>query len=150
MLKTLTVSLLLLLAFTASAGNINIPDANFKQALVNNTIINTNGDTEISESEAALFTGKINVSGKNILDLTGIEYFIKLTSLWCSSNQITDLNLNKNSAIRSLRCSDNLLTSLSLSNNTAITELYCSRNQLTSLDLSKNIAICTYRAHKTN
>ena len=32
--------------------NVNIPDANFKAYLVANSLINTNGDTEVQISEA--------------------------------------------------------------------------------------------------
>ena len=97
-----------------------------------------------------------------IKDLTGIELFPKLekldckynnltrldvskntnlTVLYCESNQLTSLDLSKNTALTKLDCALNQLTGLDLSKNTALTELNCQANQLTSLDLSKNTAL---------
>ena len=58
--------------------NVNIPDANFKAYLVGNTVINTNGDTEIQVSEANSFNGNISCGGMNISNLIGIEAFTVL------------------------------------------------------------------------
>ena len=97
-----------------------------------------------------------------IKDLTGIELFpnlekldckynnltrldvsknTNLTVLYCESNQLTSLDLSKNTALTKLDCALNQLTGLDLSKNTALTELNCQANQLTSLDLSKNTAL---------
>ena len=99
-----------------------------------------------------------------IKDLTGIELFpnlekldckynnltrldvsknTKLTVLSCESNHLTSLDLSKNTELTELNCQDNQLTSLDLSPNTALTKLGCHDNQLTSLDLSKNTALDT-------
>ena len=61
---------------------------------------------------------------------TALEY------LWCSSNQLTSLDVSRNTALTSLNCSSNQLTELNVRRNTALTDLYCGYNQLTSLDLS--------------
>ena len=53
--------------------NVNIPDANFKVYLAGDTLINTNGDSEIQLSEANLFGGTIDCESMNISDLTGIQ-----------------------------------------------------------------------------
>ncbi|MEP5602970.1 MAG: hypothetical protein ABJL44_18305, partial [Algibacter sp.] len=78
---------------------VNIPDANFKNYLINNTAINTNNDTEISCSEAAAFTGTMYVSSKDIADLTGIEAFVNITGLECSNNALTSLDISANTAL---------------------------------------------------
>ena len=62
----------------------------------------------------------------------------KLTSLYCASNKLTVLDLSNNSGLTSLNCESNKLTSLDLSNKSGLTSLLCDKNQLTSLDLSKN------------
>ncbi|PKQ60168.1 hypothetical protein BZG02_20500 [Labilibaculum filiforme] len=141
MIKNFTLLLFFFASITLNAQNINIPDVNFKKALVENTAINTDGDGEISESEAVAFTGSINIAELNISDLTGIEYFINITQVNCRSNKLTSLDLSKNTAITSLYCYYNDLTSLDLTNNTAITNLYCYYNDLPSLDLKNNTAI---------
>lgn len=120
----------------AAGCNINIPDANFKSYLVNNTSINTNGDTEIQCSEASAFAGSIDCSNLMIADLTGIEAFTSLTSLSCYNNQMTSLDLSNNLSLNYLICSSNQLTSLNLGTNTLYTTIDCSTNQLTNLDIS--------------
>ena len=60
-----------------------------------------------------------------------------LTTLYCDRNQLTRLDVSKNAALTELGCSENQLTSLDVSKNTALTELYCSNNQLTSLNVSR-------------
>ncbi len=120
---------------------VNIPDANFKNYLVGDTNINTNGDTEIQCSEAAVFANTINCSGLNISDLTGIQAFTALTALICASNQLTNINLTQNTALITLNCGLNQLTSLDISQNVNLEVLSCYTNQLTSIDVSNNTAL---------
>ena len=160
--------ILLCLPMIGFGQNVNIPDANFKAYLIGNSLINTNGDTEIQLSEANAFNGTINCNSLNISNLTGIEAFTDITELDCGSNQTTNhnqitnldlsqnlaltslncyytqlisLNVSQNTALEYLICKDNQLTSLDLSNNLALTELDCGYNQLTNLDLSNNLAL---------
>ena len=116
------------------------------------------GDGTLSQAELDGVT-ELYVDHANIKDLTGIELFpnldkldckynnltrldvsknTKLTKLYCESNQLTGLDLSKNTALTELDCALNQLTGLDLSKNTALTVLYCESNHLTSLDLSKN------------
>ena len=64
-----------------------------------------------------------------------------VTFLDCSGNQLTTLDVSKNTALTTLDCDDNQLTALDVSQNTAFTKLSCSNNQLTALDLSQNTAL---------
>ncbi len=117
-------------------GVVYIPDANFKAELVNNAVINTNGDSEIQFSEAMAYNGKILVANKNISDLTGIEAFMNIYWLDCHGNSLTNLNVITLSKLRELHCYDNAITSLNLANNPVLTRLNCANNQLTGLNLS--------------
>ncbi len=117
---------------------VNIPDRNFKYYLVNNAAINTNGDNEIQLSEAVVFTGTIDCREMRIVDLTGIEAFVRLETLDCAFNKIASLDVSKNTALINLYANGNLLTSLDVSENTALKQLYLAENQLFSLDVSKN------------
>src|SRR5690606_17346721 len=75
------------------AQNVNIPDANFKNALLaHDPVIDTNSDGEIQVTEAEAITGALNVGSKSISDLTGIEAFVNLTELYCQDNLLTHLN----------------------------------------------------------
>ena len=127
--------------------NINIPDANFKNYLVNNAAINTNGDSEIQVIEASAFTGTIDCPSQNISDLTGIEAFTALTELNCSFNNLTSLDVSNNTALTELLCEVNQITSLVVSNNTALEDFICGYNQLTSLDVSNNTALTELDCH---
>jgi hypothetical protein len=123
---------------------VNIPDANFKTLLLANTSINTNSDGEIQCSEAAAFTGEINVSGQSIADLTGIEAFTALSELQCAGNSLSSLDLSANTALVKIFCRGNLLTSLNVSGLTLLTDEFdCSYNQLSTLDVSTNTALLT-------
>ena len=118
-------------------------------------------DGTLSQDELNRVT-ELYVDHANIKDLTGIELFpnldkldckynnltrldvsknTKLTKLYCESNQLTGLDLSKNTALTELNCQDNQLTSLDLSKNTALTKLDCALNPLTSLDVSNNTAL---------
>jgi len=144
MKKIYILSVLLLCSIGVFAQDevINIPDANFKKALLNhNPVIDTNGDGEIQKSEAKKYTGNVYVYGKQIKALTGIEYFENLIELNCSNNQLTTLDLSKNTNLTKLFCTGNKLIELDFSKNIELQELYCYINELTQLNVSKNIKL---------
>jgi len=136
------LSVLIITSFSfAQEQIVNIPDPNFKNALLEHYYpkIDTNNDGEIQLSEAknpSIYT--LNIYSKNIEDLTGIEAFVNLRNLNCSDNKLTNLDISKNTFLTELGCSNNQLTNLDLSKNTHLIHIYCSYNELTSLDLSKN------------
>ena len=122
-----------------------IPSPSFEQAL-----IDLGYDQTLDGSILAVVVESItslNVSNKNITDLTGIQNFTRLINLECSSNQLTSLDVTANTALTTLDCSGNQLTSLDVSNNTALTYLNCPRNQLTSLDVSNNTALIYFSCY---
>jgi len=120
------------------AQNVNIPDANFKAILVNDAAINTNGDNEISATEADAVTGSFSFFNSGISDFTGIEAFTNINMFFSSNNQLTSLDLSANTALVFVRVTNtNSLTSLDVSANTALTTLICTNhNQLTSLSVA--------------
>ena len=137
--------ILIALPMIGFGQNVNIPDANFKAYLVGNSLINTNGDTEIQVSEASSYVRHsssmlydIDCDNMNISDLTGIEAFTSITSLYCNDNQLTSLDVSQNTALEELSCNKNQLTSLDVSNNTVLHTLHSRGNQLTSLDVSNH------------
>ena len=64
-----------------------------------------------------------------------------VTYFACYGNQLTALDLSRNTALTGLNCEDNQLTALDVSQNTALIRLYCEDNQLTTLDVSQNTAL---------
>ena len=117
--------------------NNNFPDANFRTIVEG---FDTNNDSSLSDTEIAAVE-EIDCYDKGISNLKGIEYFTALRSLNCGYNQLTALDVSKNTTLTKLYCKNNQLTVLDVSKNTALTYLRCNRNQLTSLDVSKNTAL---------
>lgn len=131
----------MLFALSANAQNVTIPDANFKAALVGNSSINTNSDSEIQLTEAAAYAGVINVPSLNISDLTGIEKFTAITGLDCAYNNLASVNVSSNTMLNSFQCGNNNLTSINIAANTLLTSFDCSVNQLSALNISSNTAL---------
>jgi hypothetical protein len=67
----LSVTVLFVVCFSYSQ-NVNIPDANFKNALISGGV-DKNGDSEISYAEAEAIK-KLDLNEKNISDMTGILF----------------------------------------------------------------------------
>ena len=112
----------------------NFPDANFRTYVAT---FDTDNDDRLTPAELAAVE-YMALYNKSIGDLTGIEHFTDLTELDCRRNQLTSLDLSKNTALEELDCGDNQLTSLDVSANTALKQLYCMNNPLTALDVSAN------------
>ena len=113
------------------------PDENFRNWVLAQSY---GQDGMLTEAEIAGVT-MIDVREKSIVNLKGIEYFPALKELTCFNNQLTSLDVSKNTALTRLQCFGNKLTSLDITKNTALTNLECSQNQLVSLDVSKNTAL---------
>lgn len=133
-----------------SAQNVNIPDANFKAALVGNPLINTSGDSEIQLSEATAYTGTINVNSMGISNMTGIEAFTNVTRLYCGFNSLTTLDLSYNVSLTYVNCVSNSLTTLDVAECTNLDTLYCQINNLTCLDLHNNTNLNAVNCNSNN
>jgi len=135
------------MGLTAHAEDVQINETNFPDATFREYVKEFDGDSnnilssselsavyEISfydeDAEEYIYT--------NIADLKGIEHFTFLIKLDCGGNQLTSLDISKNTSLRHLSCEGNQLTSLDVSNNIYLTNLYCYENELTTLDISKN------------
>jgi hypothetical protein len=141
-LKHFLLSALMLLSAGTAWADVEINETNFPDASFRSWLLERDygSDGKLTGEEIAGVTS-IDVSSKNIQSLKGIEYFTELTTLRCSSNKLTALDVSKNTALTELSCGANKLTSLDVSKNTALTYLVCYKNQLTSLDVSKNTAL---------
>ncbi|HIP36386.1 MAG TPA: T9SS type A sorting domain-containing protein, partial [Crocinitomix sp.] len=124
-------------SFSQLCGLTYIPDNNFEQALIDLGYDTGALDNYVPTANINSLTSLV-LAYKNITDLTGIENFISLTSLTCSHNDLTSLDLSQNTMLTVLYCGNNNLTSLDLSQNTALTQLFCTYNQLTNLNITNN------------
>ena len=88
--------------------------------------------------EGAQETGETDDYGRKSYTIKSQTITIRgdVTTLKCSYNQLTSLNLSGCTALTTLSFQGNQLTSLDVSKNTALTTLDCSLNQLTSLNVS--------------
>ena len=120
-------------------NNTNFPDNIFRPHVSSN--FDTNGDGYLIKQEIRDAIA-IAVSSKSISNLKGIEHFTSLQALACNNNNLTSIDISKNTLLTSLYCENNKLTSLNVSNNKQLQILSCSGNgSLTSLNLTNNTAL---------
>ena len=134
----MVVGLLPTAAFAAGYVEINetnFPDAKFRSFVKEN--LDKNKDDILDAMEIAAVK-MIEANKMGIKSLEGVGFFTALETLKCWDNELTGLDLSKNTALKELQCSNSKLQSLDLRQNTNLTQLYCGRNPLTTLDLSKN------------
>ena len=110
----------------------NFPDDNFRNYIKTYKA----GSRDVLTVEERSKVETIEVEGKNISRLEGIEAFPNLKVLNCGNNSIQKLDLRQNPKLETLKCNENQLTQLDLSKNPDIDYLYCSENQLEQLDVS--------------
>ncbi len=116
-------------------GYIADPDNITFKDVMRVTILNVAGERVwVPEKDEYEYDGKLT-------SLKGIEYFESLIDLYCYGNQLTSLDVSKNTALEFLDGFCNPLTTLDVSKNTALRRLYCHHCQLTSLNVSSNPAL---------
>ncbi len=118
-----------------------IPNTNFEQALIDQNIDSDgiiNGQVFTADIENLT---SVNVSGKNITDLTGIEDFTALEILHVFDNSLTIIDVSQNLELKDLRCFNNQITVLDVSNNTKLEDLRAFDNSIETLDLSNNLLL---------
>ncbi|NJM80822.1 MAG: hypothetical protein HC854_16640 [Flavobacterium sp.] len=137
--------LLMLNSNIFTAQTINIPDENFKKALLEkhwyNPILDKNNDGEIQLSEASTYTGEISVSYKGIKSLEGIENFVSIKELNCSGNNLTKLDVSKNILLEKIVANNCNLNEIDLTKNLVLEKLSIENNNLLNLNLSSNKSI---------
>lgn len=138
------------MSITANA-QVYIPDVTFKFELLNNSEINTNRDIEISYEEAEAYTGEINLQGKGVFVLTGLEAFTSLTGFNCINNYfITKVDVTQNTELINLRVDNNRLTELDITNNPLLQTLSLGGNNIDELDASNNPLINFLSCYNNN
>ncbi len=94
-------------------------------------------------SEVIVVYGKVTKFGCAANNLTALEVSknTNLVKLSCGENQLTALEVSKNTNLVDLSCGENQLTALDVTKNTNLVGLDCSDNQLTELDITKNLSL---------
>lgn len=130
-------------------GAINLSGATYQEAITNPAFINAVGEqvnweltggivylTEANKKAIEKVTS-LKIEDKNLTDISGIEYFTNLTSLYCGNNQLTALPVKNLTQLTTLSCFGNQLTALPVEKLTQLTSLSCGDNQLTALPVEK-------------
>jgi Leucine-rich repeat (LRR) protein len=99
--------------------------------------------TYTTTAKTITVTGDVTtlVSSQNDVTALDVSRNTVLTVLKCYYCQLTALDVSHNTALTTLWCYNNALTSLDVGRNTALTTLYCNDNKLTALDVSHNTAL---------
>ncbi|MNQ11180.1 Internalin-J precursor [compost metagenome] len=114
-----------------------IPDSNFEDYLISLSLDRDGKNGKVITENIENLT-QLDLSGRNISDLTGIQDFKSLTILRADRNKLTKINVSKNTALTSLNVSSNSLTDLDVSTNTALTNLDFSWNLISNINVTKN------------
>ena len=120
----------------------NFPDGAFRQYVADNFDKDKDGALNQTERNAVK---EIEISNSGCTSLQGLKYFSKLTDLFCSDNNLTELDVSENPELGLLICYNNSLTSLNLNKNTKLRSLNCNNNKLTVLDLRENKSLSWLR-----
>ena len=132
------------------SGNLTIDWGDGKKGNVTDAISNDDGSFQFSREYSGKSEYRITITGDNIVSLScghnqltalDVSRNTALTTLSCSDNQLTALNVSGNAALIGLSCSYNQLAALDVSKNTALTSLSCNSNQLAALDVSRNTSL---------
>ncbi|SEP31938.1 gliding motility-associated C-terminal domain-containing protein [Flavobacterium sp. CF108] len=146
-LKPLRLFFLLLFPFAGFAQYTSIPDANFERVLITLGIDNGAIDGQVLTANINSIKS-LEIRFENVSSLSGIEDFSNLETLICNNNNLTALDISKNTKLTYLDCHENHLTSLDVSMNYNLKDFSCNQNNLTVLDISKNLALenlgCSY------
>jgi len=152
--------LLLAMTLVTKAQIVHIPDFTFKNILLSNTAINSNGDDEIQLTEAlsvtslsvsAVYDEELELIGTPH-DLTGIEQFANLETLKINQDvQVQTLDLSGLANLQSLYMDNKTTVRLTLNGCTALDTLLLQvpipgggpdwNTSMTSLDLSDCISL---------
>lgn len=126
-----------------------IPDPNFATCLQTVVPAAMSGNSLNTTHTLVTTTQTIDVSFKNISNLTGIQYFSSLTYLNCLGNLLVSMPTLPNS-IQTLNCMANDIASFP-NLPTSLVNLYCGGNELTSLPSLPNslqALTCSYNLIK--
>ena len=144
------------------------------QAILPEGMGTPNGDGSVTLSELDLIAlekiERLDLSGKGLTNLSGIEVYsnlkylncpgnksltkidvrklTKLETLYCASCALTGLKVNGLSNLRRLSCEQNQLTELDLTGLSSLDLLDCYTNQLTELNLSGLTSLVTLNCYE--
>ncbi len=117
----------------------SFPDERFREYI--KSYADSNYDGKLSNGEISRLDF-INVNGKGIGSLQGIEYLTSLEYLYCTNNEICFLDVSSNKKLKRLGCDRNQnrlewgMETLILGDNENLEYLKCDKSNIKNLDIS--------------
>ncbi|MDB4127105.1 protein phosphatase 1 regulatory subunit 42, partial [Flavobacteriales bacterium] len=146
-MKKLLLTLLCLPLLTLSQTY--VPDDNFEAALIalglDTFPLNDSINTAAIDTVKSLY-----ITSNFIYDLTGIEDFIALEELDCSSNNLYNIDVQSNLMLEKLFITGNPISVINLDNNINLTFLHIGSTFIDYLDLSNNINLEWFNANSSS
>jgi hypothetical protein len=149
-MKKIICSLLLLSSLFSFAQDTVIPDVNFEKRLIELNYDTGIPDGKVPTANIANLT-YLNVdthaprnSSEKINDLTGIQDFTELRTLWCNNNNLSAIDVTRIVYLKNFQCNNNNLSSIDVSRNLDLNIFMCAQNKLTTLDVSRNLALTNF------
>jgi hypothetical protein len=154
-MKKIYLFTLLINCFLSQAQTIDIPDNAFRNALINDNVVDTNNDfvpdsdadlndNGLIELSEALSVTYLNLyyfdlsSSQKIQNLEGIQHFQNLEFLDIEFNDVSNIDiLNQNQNLFWLDADSNNISSINFSANDNLQYLFLFDNNLTELDVSQ-------------
>jgi hypothetical protein len=152
-MKSIVSILFLIGAFHFSYAQIvDIPDPNFKNALVNTLCVdidhdgvydvgvdtNNDGEIQVSEAEAV---DNLYLNNLSINSMVGIEAFTQLIDLSCNGNNLSSLDLTNNLYLEELITAWNNLTVVDFGANINLRSIILHDNLIAQINLSQNTGL---------
>lgn len=116
-----------------------IKDGNLRNALKATfaTVFDAQDSVIIARAaKAEAIDGVLNISSKGIKSLSGIGYFPRIVTLWCTDNNLGEVDLRGCEDLTAMFCWGSQITSWIIDNPNLVS-LYGGSNPYTSIDLSK-------------
>ena len=143
------LNVLLCLPLLTLAQQTFIPDDNFETALIalglDTFPLNDSINTAAIDTVKSLY-----ITSNFIYDLTGIEDFIALEELDCSSNNLYNIDVQSNLMLEELYIIGNPISALNLDSNINLTYLHIAATAIDYLDLSNNINLEWFNANNSS
>ena len=137
-MRLLLLSFLLVATSYVQAQQTYVPDNNFEAFLESNGMGNGIPNDDYVTTANISGVGSLICGGYSITDMTGIEDFTSLSTLYCFDNNLTQLDVTNCPSLSDLRCYNNDILALDLSNCSGLSTLLCFNNSLTVLDVTNN------------
>lgn len=117
-----------------------VPDENFRKFINENILSGSLKDdslvSKLIQMKLAGYTDTLDVSGLEIVNLKGIEYFTGITELDCSHNNLQLLDLSQLTKLVRVDVSYNDLMEITFATDNVLEDIDCSNNNLALLNVA--------------